>query len=332
MGRFLVLVSLLASGAAPAPVDAPVSSEPDGLLVMGVVGNERSRSAVHGERAMVADPRTGATRARRLPGGTLCYSTVMAVGDRVLYSGHRGRRAVALSLPLTLSGPPRSLGASGTITPSATPGRVWLGRWTPGRKRSRVALREHDVDSGRTVPWTSALLPGWARLEGAIAGGFVIGHGRRLTLWDHRLDRPLRSVRDGWPIAAGGSRVALCGPRCRTLRVWSLAGERELRPPPGVRLPAGAEGAFAPDGGRLAVPVTVDGGQRVAVVDLASGRWTVVPGGALREYGAIAWSPSGRWLYFTGRRLLGWRVGSPGAVRLPVDPGGTVMSIATTDG
>jgi sugar lactone lactonase YvrE len=78
--------------------------------------------------------------------------------------------------------------------------------------------------------------------------------------------------------------------------------------------------------------VTFQGAARVAVVDLAAGSWTVVPGGELRGYEAIAWSPSGRWLYFTGRRLLAWRLGSPRAVRLPVDPGGTVMSIATSDG
>jgi hypothetical protein len=67
------------------------------------------------------------------------------------------------------------------------------------------------------------------------------------------------------------------------------------------------------------------------VLDLASGAWTLVPGGQLRGYEAMGWSPSGRWLYFTGRegRLNAWRVGSPEAVRLPIDTDGTVMSIAT---
>src|SRR5918999_2696130 len=110
----LLTVALVAAGIAPA--------EPDGLLVMGVVGREGSASAVHGERAVVADPRTGEVRARRLAGGTLCYSEVMAVGDRVLYHGHRGRRSVLLSLPLSLKGAPRAVsderrGADGGLQP-----------------------------------------------------------------------------------------------------------------------------------------------------------------------------------------------------------------------
>jgi hypothetical protein len=39
-----------------------------------------------------------------------------------------GAKAVAMSLALTLSGTPSSLGRADTITPSARPGRVWLGR------------------------------------------------------------------------------------------------------------------------------------------------------------------------------------------------------------
>ena len=47
---------------------------------------------------------------------------------------------------------------------------------------------------------------------------------------------------------------------------------------------------------------------------------------------AAAWSPSGRWLYFTGRgnRLLASRDGVVRPVRLPVRTGGAVMSIAST--
>jgi hypothetical protein len=50
----------------------------------------------------------------------------------------------------------------------------------------------------------------------------------------------------------------------------------------------------------------------------------------LTGYRAVAWSPSGRWVYFTGRRhrVFAW---SPSAAPrpLPIDTGGTVMSIAT---
>lgn len=71
-----------------------------------------------------------------------------------------------------------------------------------------------------------------------------------------------------------------------------------------------------------------------AALDLAAGGWTIVPGGVLRGYGAIAWSPLGAWLYVTGGedRLLAWASGMTHATRVPLDPSGTVMSIATTDG
>jgi hypothetical protein len=319
MRRFLVLF-VAALGVAPAAAQAPVADEPDGLLVLGVVDRENG----HVERAVVADPRTGETRARRLPGGTLCHGPVMAVGDRVVYSGYRGRRAVAISLPMTLAGPPRSLGAADTITPSAAADRLWLGRWRHGRRASFASLRSPGATR------VEGRLPRWSVVHAALDDGFLIGSGRRLTLWDRDLDRPLRGVRDAQLVAAGGSSFAWCGARCRELHVLSPDGERSLRPPPGIGL-RGFGGAFSPDDARLAVPVTVDGAQRVAVVDLAAGDWTVVPGGGPRGYGTIAWSPLGAWLYFSGgeERLLAWAPGMAHATRVPVEPGGAVLSIAT---
>jgi hypothetical protein len=304
------------------------------LLVLSVVGNGDSGAAVHGERAVVADPRTGETRARRLPGGTLCYGEVLAIGDRVVFPGHRGRRAVALSLPFSLSGAPRSLGPADTMTPSATPGRVWLGRWRARGNGFRVAVREVDVEGGGVTGREWKLLPRSARFEAAFEDGFATGHGTRLTLWDRALERRLHSVRDGWLVAAGGPGLAWCAGSCRTIRVWTRDGVGVLTPPAGLHPQAGADAAFSPDGDRLAVPVTDRrGASRLAVVDLASGGWTVVPGGRLRGYGAVAWSPLGAWVYFTGRedRVHAWAPGMARATRVPVDPGGTVMSIAVGD-
>jgi hypothetical protein len=302
MGRLLVQL-LLAVSASGTPAEAPEAGAPDGLLVMGVVGREDSASAVHGERAVVADPRTGEVRARRLAGGTLCYSQVMAVGDRVLYAGHRGRRSVLLSLPLSLNGAPR------------------------------VLSHARRAGDGRVHPElpASARLPRWTAVHGVVAGRLLIQSGRRVMLWDRSLEQPLRTIRDGWLLATGHSSFAWCGKDCRALAVWSDGGEQRVRPPRGTRLYTG-HGALSPDGSRLAVPVTEGRGQRAAVLDLASGAWRLVPGGQLRGYEAMAWSPSGRWLYFTGRErgLNAWRVGSQEAVRLPIDSGGTVMSIATT--
>jgi len=192
-----------------------------------------------------------------------------------------------------------------------------------------VTLTEVDV-GGRTTARTRDLLPRFGMLHAHAAGGFVSSSGRWLTLRRPASERPKLRVRDGWLVAADGSRVTWCRGDCDALHVWSPRGRRMLRPPAGVRL-QGREGAFSPTQEQLATAVTVDGRSRAAVVDMRSGRWTLVPGGRLGGYEALAWSPSGRWLYFTDsdQGLRAWRAGVARAVRLPVQAGGTVMSIAT---
>jgi len=326
MGRLTAIVGLIAWGAslalgADAGPAGPVAAEPDGVLVI---------AALSPERAVVADPRTGDTRSRRLPGGTLCHGPLMAVGDRVLWSGLRSGGAVARSLPLTLGGRPRSLSAADSFTRSAAPGRIWLGDWTGRLGRSAgVALREIDLE-GRMLGRERQPLPRFTMIQAALDDGLLVTHGRRLTLWGRRSGRPLRSIRDGWPIAASGSSFAWCGPRCRGLGVWSRAGERRVHPPAGLKLQA-ADGAFSPDGRRLAVVVSRDGSSHAAVIDLESRDWSLVPGVELDDYQALAWSPSGRWLYLAAHqdRLVAWRPGAESAVRLPIQPGGRVMSIDT---
>ncbi|HTE60568.1 MAG TPA: hypothetical protein VK631_09475 [Solirubrobacteraceae bacterium] len=336
MRRF-VLIVLLAAGALawPTSPDHPdlgarpghaSGIEPDGLLVLAVLSPER---------AVVADPRTGETRERRVPGGTFCHGPLLAVGDRVVLSGLRGSRPVARSLPLSLTGAGRPLGAADTVmVASAVPGRVWLGRWTRlGTRAARVSLREVDA-AGRPVARATARILRWGLLEGVVDDGFVLSDEHGLTL--RRGAAESRSFRGAWMLATGGSRFAWCRPGdagCRRIRIWSADSDRTLEPPTGVRLPLGGDASFSPDGRRLALPVRTGGRDRVAVVDVASGRWTVAHGARLADYRSIAWSPSGRWLYFTGSRdrVLGWRVGAAEPVALPIRPDGTVMSIATTD-
>jgi hypothetical protein len=328
-----VLISLLA-GVALVPPDAAERTaapahdasrpDPDGLLVLAVLSPER---------AMVADPRTGATRERRLAGGTLCHGPVLAAGNRVLLAGTRGNSPIARSLPLSLSGPGRSLGAADTITASPTEGRVWLGRWHRPRRWtatsiSRVSLREVDA-AGRSRARSTARLPSWGLLEAVLDDGLLVNHEGGLTL--HRDGASDVTIRAAWPVAASGSRFAWCRGGCRRVTVWSRDGERKLDPPAGVVPLPGRRAAFSPGDGRLALPVRAHGRERVAVVDPASGAWRLVPG-LLGEYGAVAWSPSGDWLYFADDRdrVRGWRAGAARAVRLPITTGGTVMSIAVS--
>jgi hypothetical protein len=329
----MVATGALALASTPAPErgpDPPVRHasgiEPDGLLVLGVLSPER---------VMVADPRTGATRERRVPGGTLCHGPVLAVGDRVVFSGIRGRRAIARSLPLSLTGPGRSLGAADTFTGSRTPGRLWLGRWTRPRgwtEPARVSLREVDATGGPAAR-AAVRVPSWGTLEAVVDDGFVLTHNGGLSV--RRNGSVTHHLRDAWLVAAGRSHVAWCRPdgtgACRWIGIWTRRTTHTLHPPAGVRPHVMGRGAFSPDERRLVMPVRTRDRDHVAVIDLTSGAWHVIPR-KLDGYHAIAWSPSGRWLYFTGsrHRLFGWRAGADRPVRLPIETGGTVMSIATT--
>jgi hypothetical protein len=323
-------VALVLSGSLAGPAGSIDPIQPDGVLVLGVAGHGTESRVVTREWAAVADPSSGTIRKRRLSGGALCHGPVLAVGEGVVFSGHRGRRAVAQALPLTLTGQPRVVGLADTFAPSFSHGRLWLGRWRGRREKARLGLHQVDLNGHVTV---SARILGsrWGSLHAALRRGFVLTVRDSLVVWDHWPDRPARAIPGAWFVAAGDSHVAWCRGNCERLHVWSRRGERALPPPAGTR-PLGAFGSVSPDDRQLATGVTVDGRTRVAVVDLHSGAWTLVPGSKLGGYNSIAWSPSGRWLYFTDSNegLRAWHVGAAEAVALAIDPGGTVMSIATT--
>jgi hypothetical protein len=314
MGRSLLVALALAGFGGGEP--------PDGQLVLGVHG--------HGEWAAVADPRTGDVHRRRLAGGTLCRGPLVVVGDRIVFSGHRGRRAVARVLPLSLRGPARVVGRADVLAPSPGEASMWLGRWLPPRMGAVLRLREVRTD-GALLVRARALLPREGMLHAALARAFVVTSGRWLIVWDLFRDLPVRIARDARFVASHHWRFAWCRGACRALRIWSPRGEAVLAAPPRVR-PVGAGGAFSPDGERLATGVLVGGRPRVAVVNLGTWRWTLVPGGRLGGPNALAWSPSGRWLYFTDgdEAVRGWHVGGERSAPLPVKAGGTILSLAAT--
>ena len=304
------------------PGDEARESRPDGVLVI---------AALSPERVLVADPLTGGTRERELPGGTLCHGPLVALGDRVVYAGSRGGRAVALSAPLAHLEHVRSLGPAQLIVPSTNAGRLWVGSWTDAdHMAGRLSLREVDAD-GRVFARTSRRLPRWAAIDAHVRGGFLMTLGRGLVLRSPLLDRAQLRIRDGWVVGAAAERFAWCRGPCRRIHVWDGSSSR-FDPPRGIRPLPGREAAFSPGGNRLALPVTVDGDARAAVIDLESATWTVTPATRLGDYAAVAWSPSGRWLYLGGRgdRVLASRGGTERAVPLPFRTGGTVMSITTT--
>ena len=313
--------------AAPSSSEDSPSSQPDGVLVLGVVSRHGGLTT---ERAVVADARTGATRARRLDGGALCHGPVLAVGRRVIASGSRRGRPAVLSFPLNLTGRPQLVARAEQFVPSSAPGRLWVARTRRHQRYLKFESLREATPRGRTVYRVRRDLPRWSFAQGSVADRLIFGRGNDIEVWDPRTGKVDRRLHDAWVVATRGSRLAWCGGACRAVRVSApTTVERVLRPPSRTKL-SGTSGAFSPDGRQLAVSVMRRGHSRVAVVDLETRDWRLVRGARLREYPALAWSPSGRWLYFTdgGRRLLAWRQGSPSAVPLPIRPRGSVVSIA----
>jgi hypothetical protein len=316
----------------PAGSGDPAGAKPDGLLVLGAIGSRDDSDAVTRELAMVVNPRSGATRSHRLPGGALCGGSVLAGGDGVVFSDYEGRRAVAHTLPLGLTGRPRSLGRAELVAPAGATGRVLVARARYRRRATILSnLRELGPEGG--APLAGRLeLPGWAAVEGTVDGALLVTFNRSLALWEPENARPRRIVRRAHLIAAGERGFAWCQGRCRTLALWTRGGERRLTTPAGTRPQPWLRGALSPDGRRLALALRTPAGTRAAVVDLIQHSWKTVPNGRLGGYQAMAWSPSGEWLYFTAgeRRVLSWRRGAPRAVRIPMHAAEVVMSLATT--
>ena len=144
------------------------------------------------------------------------------------------------------------------------------------------------------------------------------------TLWDPAA--PQASRRFEGVIAASAGAIAWaprCAPRCR-VHVLDLATGQDTV----IRLPAGssaATGAFSPDGGFLAVQVSLSpggaGGElptQLEIAPVASGRLTVVPGSQISSdaLNGFGWPGGGDSLvaelsFTTKVQVASWRPGRP---------------------
>lgn len=165
---------------APSGSGSPDESDPDGLLVLGVVSRY---GGLMREHAVVADPRTGQRDIRQLEGGALCHGPVLAVGDRVLASGSRGHHPVVLSFRLDVRGRPRVVAAGDQFVRSGSPGRLWVARTESSwRKRSRPCARSSRAAgpctacaaaSRRGARYRGRSRAAWSSREGALSSGGI---------------------------------------------------------------------------------------------------------------------------------------------------------------
>jgi hypothetical protein len=186
----------------------------------------------------------------------------------------------------------------GGMTPSAPDVRLVLSVVNPGSRHQEMVV----VGDARGGPVHSRRLPGG-----------TLCHGPLLTV---------------------GERVVYLASRGGELRPVSLGLDLRGRPRPFVRAEQfGApdrRGVPAPDGHRLARPMSRGGHRLIALVDRSSGQQRVLPGTRLGLYQALAWSPSGRWVIYADERerLRAHRISDGIDIGLPLRPRGNVMSLA----
>lgn len=286
MRRMLVLAAVALAGCGEAAAEQPPAA-PSGLLFLA--GREPGTLIRVDTAAGTVTTRTGL---RALGGGDPPHMVHFTGGRLVTFALGR-----ATSFAPDL-GDPRSLGESWFYVPSDTPGRVWNILRTPGSNVTFRGVREMTVD-GRGTFVQRWKVPGWP--VGATADGIVVQR-RRLEVWSPVTRRLVRRLPATFPVAFSGTLAASCGDPCRTLYL----DDRPVR----GRFAAPYAGAFSPDGKLLAVPWAK---RRIAIVDVASGAVTRIPGARLAPaYKDLAWASSG-WLFWNagGGRLGAWRPGEP---------------------
>jgi hypothetical protein len=292
--RLLVLAAVVLAGCASGP-------RPSGLLFLA--GREPGT-------LIRVDVAAGTAVERRLP--------QLSGGDPPYMVAFTGGRVVTFSLGRTSSlapglSDPRSLGEAWFFVPSATPGRVWNILRKRGSNVKFRGVREVTVD-GRVTARRDAAVPGWP--VGAVDAGIVVQR-RVLAVWDPVRARVVRRLPADFPVAFHGALAASCADPCRAVHLTDTATGRDRAVPGRFAVPY--EGAFSPDGRRLALPAA---GGRVALIDVAAGTATLVPGARMSgEYKLLAWGSSG-WLFYSvgAGRLGAWRSGAP-ARRLGVRVG-----------
>lgn len=332
LGTFFVLPVALpmgCSGGAEKPPDRGTRAATSGSIELpsGILflkhGREQSITRIDlatGESVTVTLP--------ELAPGDPPFNLIHTGGRLVFYGGSH-----TYALDPDLKGPPEDLGESWYFVPSGHEGRVWLTTLdleSPETVRDLEAVREVTVDGEVTVPETGRPPSNGPSIIAAVKDGLLFQEADQLRLWDPRTGKVTLRLPGQFPAAAAGNLIAWCRQSCPNLHVTDAATGNDLAVVPGdsFRFEETYEGAFSPDGTLLAVPVVTSSGthleghrHQVGIVDVRAGTARLVEGSDLPDdYPAMAWSPSGEWLFFSagGGRIMAYTPASEKVVVLPV--------------
>ena len=193
--------------------------------------------------------------------------------------------------------------------PSALRDRVWVGIPDPENTETAClqAVREVTVEGEVTVPDTRP--PGCRWPVAAVVEGlaFQTADGT-LEVWDPRSREVVRTLEGAFPLAWQGHLLAWCGDRCEEAHItdFSTGADRMIRPPEGIVSFHGYDGAFSPDGSKLALVGLTEqdfdqAKAQLVVVDVANGEGEAVQGAVVPPgYHFVDWSPSGESVFITG--------------------------------
>ncbi len=328
-------VAPLDSAGTPA-VSEPAESDP-AVPEAAVPEPASTRLFLAGEGELaVVDVDTESTRVLQvdqLAAGDPPYRIVRRGNELVVYGGDT--YAVDLELETT----PRKVHKSWFFIPAAAEDRVWVAILDPGSPdtvRALSAVVEVTADGVVTSP--SAHPPGGRWPIGAVSAGLLFERETGgLELWDPRRGTVIRELPAAWPGPTHGNLLAWCvggGPTWgASLHLTDVVGRGDrwrIDPPTGFAAFRCWDGAFAPDGKTLAVPVMrrrdLSAQHALALVDVQSGRSTVIEGSAVPAgYVFVAWASSGEQVFLTGgqrpepRRIVAYRLGDDHARELAVE-------------
>jgi Tol biopolymer transport system component len=220
--------------------------------------------------------------------------------------------------------------------PSAAEDRVWVGildPQSPETVRGLQAVREVTVDGEVTVPDTAP--PGGEWPVAAVEEGLVFQEEDSLRVWDPRTGEVVRRLPGVYPLAWQGHRLAWCDLPCEDAYItdFSSGTDHAIRLPEDIQVFHAYEGAFSPDGTRLALIALTDrqyerADAQLVLVDVGTGEAEAVRGTVVEpHYPFVDWSASGGSVFIAGgdglggRRIIEHRPAEDTARILPVEVG-----------
>ena len=318
----------------PAAVSSRSGDMPTGMLFLRHVRDQSITriDLASGESTTVSLP--------ELAPGDPPFHLVETGGRLVFYGGSH-----TYSLDLDLKGPPQDLGESWYFVPSGRDGRVWLTTLdpeSPETVRDLEAVREVTVDGAVTVPETGRPPSEGPTILAAVNDGLLFQEDNELNVWDPLAEKVAARLSGPFPADTHGNLVAWCRQECPKLHITDVATGHDLAisPSQAFRFEETYDGAFSPGGALLAVPAVTSQGthleghrHQVALIDVKAGTARLVEGSELADdYPAMAWSPSGEWLFFSagGGRIMAYRPGSDAAIILSAQAPASFIDIAAS--